>query len=126
MGVGIISVTPEAFEDIMRLPQGESYRLYDVPLDAIQAALLLPEGYEVLGAVPDYPRRVYLIGVKCDAIPDVPAGRRAPEVTPTYERDYETGHVRLLRVDVRNGDDMWNWHPTELPPQDDVPARMTP
>jgi len=115
MGVGIISVTPEAFEDIMRLPEGEGYRLYDVPLDAIQAALLLPDGYEVLGAVPDYPRRVYLIGVRCDAIPDVPHGQQAPEVMPTYQRDYETGRVSLLKVEMLTGDDCLNWHPVELP-----------
>lgn len=114
MGVGIISVTPEAFEDIMRLPSGEGYRLYDVPLDAIQAALLLPDGYEVLGAVPDYPRRVYLIGVKCDAIPNVPNGQRAPEVKPIYQREAD-GRVGLLRVEMSNGEDIWNWHPTELP-----------
>ena len=116
MGVGIISVTPEAFEDIMRLPKGEGYRLYDVPLDAIQAALLLPDGYEVLGASPDYMRRVYLIGVKADGISDVPNGQLAPEVVPTYEREWPTGRVRLLRVEVRNADDLsFNWHPVELP-----------
>ena len=117
MGVGIISVTPEAFEDIMRLPKGEGYRLYDVPLDAIQAALLLPDDYEVLGAVPDYMRRVFLIGVRCDAIPDVPNGQIAPEVMPTYQCDYETGRVSLLKIEMRTDDDPLNWHPVELPPR---------
>ena len=114
MGVGIISVDVRVFEDMMRLPDGEGYRLYDIPLDAIQAALLLPDDYKLLGAVPDYTRRVFLIGVEAAHIPDVPAGLRAPEVMPTYQRDAD-GRVRLLRVEVFDGDDVYNWHPVTPP-----------
>ena len=114
MGIGIISITPEMFEVLLQLPKGEGYRLYDVPIDAVQSALLLPAGYEVLGAVPDYAFRVYLIGIRSDAIPDVPPGQRQPEVKPIYSRD-DDGRVRLLRVEINTEHDILKWHPTDLP-----------
>jgi len=114
MGVGIISITPEAFEVLLHLPKGEGYRLYDVPIDTIQSALLLPEGYEILGAVPDYAFRVYLIGIRSGAIPDVPPGARQPEVKPVYSREAD-GRVHLLHVEISTEHDILKWHPTDLP-----------
>ncbi len=114
MGIGIITVTVRAFEDIMRMPRDAGYRVNDLPLDSIQAAFLLPDGYEVLGIAVDYARRTYLVGVRSANIPDVPEGQLAPEVTPTYSRDKD-GTVRIVKIDISQPHDYSPWHPVPLP-----------
>ena len=114
MGIGIITVSVQAFEDIMRMPRDAAYRVNDIPLDALQAAFLLPDGYDVLGVSVDYMRRVYLVGVRSADIPDVPEGRMAPEVTPTYSRDAD-GTVRIVKIDISLPHDYSPWHPVPLP-----------
>lgn len=114
MGIGIISVTTDAFAQVLGAPIEEQYRLGNTPLDTIQAAFLLPAEYAVVGVVFDFPRRVYLVGVESASLPEVPEGQLAPEVTPTYVREAD-GTVRLLKIDVSILPDYRPWHPVPLP-----------
>lgn len=116
MGIGIIAVSWRAMDEILGVPPKTEYRLDDVPLDSIQTALKLPDGYTVYGTGTDYLRGVYLVAVAGVDIPDVPLGQMAPEVVPTYSRDAD-GTVRVLDIKVYTPPDRLPWHPVPVPNQ---------
>jgi hypothetical protein len=119
MGFGIIAVSPHTFADILKAPRGKQHHLENTPLDSVQAALLLPDGYTVVRIGVDEWRGVYLVAVESDQLPVVPEGRLAPEVTPVYQATYHedgtVASVAIVKIAVRVPEDHRPWHPQSLP-----------
>lgn len=114
MRIGLIAITTDCLAQILHAPESRQYDLAGTPLDTLQSALLLPEGYIVRGISFDIWRRCYGVFVESDVFPEVPEGQLAPEVTVTHYRNAD-GTVGIHSISVNVPEDHSPRHPLRLP-----------